>query len=82
MGTMKATGQIDKLKSDECRQTVIRNLSRILDIRILDIDMENKTLSFACDSAGVIKKVKRELHSIGYPLNRLHKSEPYTKLSH
>lgn len=78
---MKATGQIDKLKSDECRQTVTRNLSRILDMKILDIDLENKTLSFEFDSICVIEKVKQELHSIGYPLNRIYTCEPRTEIS-
>ncbi len=78
---MEVTGQIDKLKSDECRLTIIRNLSRILDMRILDIDLENKTLSFVFDSNGVVKKVKRELRCIGYPLNRVHKCDPQTELS-
>ena len=47
---MKATAQIDKLRSDSGKDKIIRNLSRIMDIRILDIDLENKTISFAFDS--------------------------------
>jgi len=77
---MKAVAQIEKLNSDLCKKTVRRNLSRIMDIRILDIDLENKTLSFVYDSIAAIEKVKRELWRIGYPLNQLIKKEPQGEL--
>lgn len=67
---MKAIAQIEKLNSEKCRNTIVRNLSRIMDIRVLDIDLENKTLSFLYESMTAIDKVKKELNRIGYPLNR------------
>jgi len=78
---MKATAQIDKLRSDSGKDKIIRNLSRIMDIRILDIDLENKTLSFLYENATVIEKVKRELGSIGYPLKQLNKNDMQPELS-
>jgi len=77
---MKAIAQIEKLNSDLCKKTIRRNLSRIMDIRILDIDLENKTLSFVYDSIATIDKVKRELRCIGYPLNQFIKREPQGEL--
>ena len=72
---MKAIAQIEKLNSEKSRHTIVRNLSRIMDIRVLDIDLENKTLSFLYDSVTAIDKVKQELGRIGYPLNRLVNNE-------
>ena len=77
---MKAIAQIEKLNSDRCKHIIIRNLSRIMDIRILDIDLEKKTISFVYESVVAIDKVKRELWRIGYPLNRLIKKEPQNEL--
>ena len=77
---MKAIAQIEKLNSDRCKHIIVRNLSRIMDIRILDIDLEKKTISFVYESVVAIDKVKRELWRIGYPLNRLIKKEPQNEL--
>ncbi len=78
---MKAIAQIEKLNSDRCKHIIVRNLSRIMDIRILDIDLENKTLSFVYESIAAFDKVKRELWRIGYPLNQLINKEPQNGLS-
>jgi hypothetical protein len=78
---MKAIAQIEKLHSDRCRHIIVRNLSRIMDIRILDIDLEKKTLSFVYESIAAIEKVKRELWRIGYPLDQLIEKEPQNGLS-
>ena len=77
---MKAIAQIEKLNSDICKKIIRRNLSRIMDIRILDIDLEKKTLSFVYESITAIEKVKRELWRIGYPINELTKKEPQNEL--
>lgn len=65
---MKATAKIEDLKSIESQNTVIRNLSRILDIRIVDIDIIRGMLSFLYDSPGCFEKVKQELRRIGHPI--------------
>ncbi len=77
---MKAIALIEKLNSDRGKHIIVRNLSRIMDIRILDIDLENKTVSFVYDSSIAIDKVERELCRIGYPLNRLIQKEPQDAL--
>ncbi len=73
---MKATAKINALKSAESKNVVVRNLSRILDIRILDIDLERKTLSFVCDSRSAFEKAKKELWRIGYPILQCHIQNP------
>ena len=78
---MKAIAQIEKLNSDRCKHVIVRNLSRIMDIKILDIDLEKKTLLFVYDSIAAIDKVKRELWRIGYPLDQLIKKEPQNELT-
>jgi len=77
---MKAIAQIQKLNSDRCKYIIVRNLSRIMDVRILDIDLEKKTLSFVYESIAAIDKVKRELCRIGYPLDQLIEKEPQNEL--
>jgi hypothetical protein len=77
---MKAIAQIEKLNSDRCKHIIVRNLSRIMDIKILDIDLEKKTISFVYESIAAIDKVKRELWRIGYPLDQLIKKEPQNEL--
>ncbi len=65
---MKATAKIDDLRTPHCKNTIIRNLSRIMDIRILDIDLERHSLSFVYDSIAAFEKAKKELQRIGYPI--------------
>ena len=77
---MKAIARIEKLASDKCKQLIVRNLSRIMEIRILDIDLEKKTLSFVYESFAAIEKVKQELWRIGYPLNQLSKKETESEM--
>lgn len=63
---MKATAQIKELHSDRCKLTIIRNLSRIMDLRIMDIDLENNTITFLYDNISALDKAKRELMNIGF----------------
>ena len=65
---MRALAKLQNLKSDECKRTIIRNLSKILDIRIIDIDVENKMIFFLYESPISFEKVKQELWRIGYPM--------------
>jgi len=67
---VKAIAQINNLKSVDSINCIIRNLSRILDLRILDIDLESKTIHFVYDSKLAFEKAKHELLSIGYPISQ------------
>lgn len=65
---MRVVAQLKDLNSDTCKRIIVRNLSRIMDIRILDIDTESRTLSFLYENITAYEKAKRELYSIGYPI--------------
>lgn len=67
---MRAVALIKKLNSDTCKHKIVRNLSRIMDIRILDIDIENRSLSFLYQNSTAFEKVKRELYRIGFPISQ------------
>lgn len=73
---MKATAQLRDLSSDNCKLTIVRNLSRILDIRILDIDTESRTICFLYNSIFALEKVKRELLNIGFPVLQCRCQDP------
>ncbi|MGB5668292.1 MAG: hypothetical protein WBM53_15760 [Maribacter sp.] len=65
---MRALAKLQNLKSDECKHTIIRYLHWILDIRIIDIDVENGRILFLYTSRLAFQKVKQELRRIGYPI--------------
>lgn len=65
---MKAVANLRNLHCEEGKKVIVRNLSRILDIRIIDIDVENGMLHFLyIDSIG-LHRVKQELSRIGFPV--------------
>ncbi|HZJ19259.1 MAG TPA: hypothetical protein VFD35_02760 [Pricia sp.] len=65
---MKASVTLKNVNSTLCKSIIVRNLSRILDIRIIDIDIENGMLHFLCNGQKAFEQVKRELGRIGYPI--------------
>ena len=65
---MKARVSIPQLRSENSAHTVIRNLSRILDIKVVDLDVENGYLTFIYETKLAFNKVKNELLRIGYPM--------------
>ncbi len=76
---MKATAQLNDLKSPESKHIIVRNLSRILDIRILDIDVESRTVSLVYDSILAFEKAKTELRRIGFPIAKCTYQPPTTR---
>jgi hypothetical protein len=60
--------KVDQLISEESKNIIARNLSRILDLRILDIDTINKTISLVYNNPFVLDKAKKELGRVGYSL--------------
>jgi len=63
---MKAVAQIKDLNCNEEKNIVLRNLIRILDIKIIDI--ENGTLCFLYASPIAFQNAKQELLRIGHPM--------------
>lgn len=65
---MKAIAKLAHLKSDEDKRIITRNLSRVLNVRILDIDVENQMIFFLYPSPLTFQQVKQELWRIGFPI--------------
>ena len=65
---MKAIATLKNVDSDSCVKLIIRNLSRILDIRIIDIEKENGTILFLFTCQRTFEQVKQELKRIGHPI--------------
>jgi hypothetical protein len=68
INTMKAHATLKNVDSESCKPIIMRNLNRILDIHIIDIDIENGILNFLCNGQLTFEKVKKELSRIGYPI--------------
>ncbi|MCM4153474.1 hypothetical protein DHD05_17915 [Arenibacter sp. N53] len=60
--------KVEQFISEENKSIITRNLSRILDLRILDIDIINKTISLVYNNPFVLDKAKKELGRVGYSL--------------
>ena len=67
---MKAHATLKNLDSESCKHIIVRNLNRILDIRIIDIDVENGILHFLYNGRKALEQVKKELGRIGYPVQQ------------
>jgi hypothetical protein len=65
---MKAVVNIKNLQCEEGKKVILRNLSRILDIRVIDIDIENGTMHFLYINPIGLLRVKQELSRIGFPI--------------
>ena len=65
---MKAVVNIKNLQCEDGKKLILRNLSRILDIRVLDVDIENGILHFLYINPIGLQKVKQELSRIGFPI--------------
>jgi len=67
---MKALAILKNLDSESCKPVIVRNLNRILDIRIIDIDVDNGMLHFLYNGQSAFESVKKELRRIGYPIQQ------------
>lgn len=65
---MKAMANVQNLCSENGKSIIVRNLHRILDICIIDIDAENGLLYFLYPCPLSLKKVREELERIGFPM--------------
>jgi hypothetical protein len=60
--------KVEQIISEESKNIITRNLSRILDLRILDIDTIHKTISLVYNNPFVLDMAKKELGRVGYSL--------------
>ena len=68
---MKAKLKLDKPINEKGKSTIIRNLCRILDIRIISIDIRKNVLSFVYQNQGSFEQVRSELKRLGYPIKEI-----------
>lgn len=68
---MRTRAKLKNFTSSDCKKIILRNLNRILDIRIIDLDENDSTITFLYGTSTALEKVKRELKSIGFPICRL-----------
>lgn len=76
---MKAVANLQNLKCDEDKKVILRNLSRIMDLRIISIDIENNMLHFLYARPITFQKAKKELLRIGFPIQSCKLNEGKTK---
>lgn len=65
---MRAFATLIFFSSSKSKDAVVKNLNRILEIKILDIDIEISTITFLHASKSVLERFKRELNCIGFPI--------------
>ncbi|GMN11752.1 hypothetical protein MTsPCn9_29350 [Croceitalea sp. MTPC9] len=67
---MRTLATLKNVDSEDCKKIILRNLSRVLEIRIIDIDTDNGILHFLCNGQKAFEEVKKELIRIGYPIQK------------
>ena len=68
---MKATVYFDNLASEAARCSILRNISRIMDVKVVEIDLHKQALSFLCVNHKAVEKVKSELKRLGFPVKKV-----------
>lgn len=74
---MKALATLKNVDSATCKNLIVRNLSRILDIRIIDIDIENGIICFLYNGQRAFDQVNKELVRIGHPIQNYTNKFPH-----
>ncbi|MDL5510481.1 hypothetical protein QSE00_01550 [Arenibacter sp. M-2] len=67
---MKAIAKIGSLITNRDKMIILRNLSRIMDIRVIDLDIDTGKLIILYYSPIALEQVKQELWRIGYPIGQ------------
>ena len=65
---MKAIAKIGNLISINDKIVILRNLGRIMDIRVINLEVDTGRLIFQYYSPIALEQVKQELWRIGYPI--------------
>ncbi len=59
----------------DCSRIVIRNLARIMELRVIKLDTDTHLLTFLYSDPRVIQKVRQELRRIGFPVRSLNREQ-------
>ncbi|MEO9892335.1 hypothetical protein [Aurantibacter sp.] len=68
---MRKSATLKNFSTSEGKQIISRNLSRIKDIVILDMDIKNSTITFLYASKIALARVESELKCLGFPISSL-----------
>lgn len=79
---MKAQATLKNMSSTDCSRIILRNLARIMELRVINLDTETHLLTFLYSDPRVIQKVRQELRRIGFPVCSLNREQPPTLNEH
>lgn len=68
---MRTFATLKNFTSSDEKAIILRNLNRILDIVVLDMDSENGTITFLHASKTALDRAEHELKCIGFPITSL-----------
>lgn len=80
--TMKAQATLKNMSSTDCSRIILRNLARIMELRVINLDTDTHLLTFLYSDPRVIQKVRQELRRIGFPVCSLDREKPPTLNEH
>lgn len=76
---MRAKVHLQNLTSEDGKDKIIRNLGKIMDIRVIELDIKNQILCFLCRNKQGFEQVKHELARIGFPIYKVLFTKQSTK---
>ena len=68
---MRAKVNLQNLTSQDGKDKIIRNLRKIMDIRVVELDIKNQALCFLYRNKEGFEQVKHELARIGFPIYKV-----------
>ena len=68
---MKTKVLLKNLFTEDDKNIILRNLGKIMDVRVVELDIETQILCFLCRSDKSFEEVKQELSRIGFPIDEV-----------
>ncbi len=68
---MRTFATLENLSTTQEKNIIVRNLNRIMDIVVLELDIENSSITFLHASKIGLENAKRELNCLGFPISQL-----------
>lgn len=65
---METSFKIQNLKCGGCANTITRKLSKLKDVKKVNVNNESNLVSLSYENDNTLIEVKRLLHNIGYPV--------------
>ena len=59
------------MSSEDDKTTILRNLGKIMDVRVVEFDVVRQLLCFLCRNDQSFEEVKHELSRIGFPITEV-----------